>query len=137
MANQLFANLTNHTKNKMVATHSRHFLEGTKPCDEWTFASIFEMAVKVDSSPKFQADLKRNKHISRMSTVSAVDASFSGSSQDSNEMSTFSTGAISAPYTRSQYFDSHNQAFGKMNKEERDAYAQNLHYAKMPRSFLR
>ena len=125
MANQLFANLTNDIKNEMVATNSHHFIEGTKPSEEWTFASIFEMAVKIESSPKFQADLKRNKHIARISSVSAsaVDNSFSGSPQNFNEDVTFATGAISAPYTRSQYFEEHNKAFANMIKEEKSAYA--------------
>ena len=127
VANQFFASLHPDLKNVIIDKNAAYFQEGARPLLRWSFAEIFQMATSAEVSPKYIQDQKRNKVISRISTVGT---SISGVSQkDSQSSQDLYFGAIgdgSKLLTRNDYYMAHSNAYKGMNHSDRDKYHQGL-----------
>ena len=119
LAHLLFANLTDELKNDMNDVYASYFQNGQRSFQSWCYSDVFSMATKCESNPKFQAEKRQRKQITR--SISAVDFTDSGTSQntkDDNDQGTDHNGTIS----RNTYYDVHRKKYDSMSPSELKAY---------------
>ena len=83
LAHMMFANLTVELKNDMNETYASYFQNGQRSFQSWYYADVFSMATKCESSPKFQAEKRQRKQLTR--SISAVGFTNSGTSQNTKD----------------------------------------------------
>ena len=123
IANQFFATLTTDLKTAIVDHYADCFQDGARPTSQWDYATIFDMAMRIDTSPKYQQDLKRAKQIARFSSIQNC---YSEPTQLENQQPHgFQIGAIGAGarmFTRAEYYNAHTLAFDGMNQTQRESF---------------
>ena len=123
IANQFFATLTTDLKTAIADHYPDYFQNGARPTSQWDYATIYDMAVRIDTSPKYQQDLKRAKQIARFSSIQNC---YSEPTQLENQQPRgFQIGAIGAGarmFTLAEYYNVHTLAFDGMSLPQRDSF---------------
>ena len=120
LAHMMFANLTDELKNDMNEVYVSYFQNGQRSFQSWCYSNVFSMATKCESNPKFQAEKRQQKQITR--SISAVDFTNSGTSQNAKDDNDQGTDDHNGTISRNAYYDVHRKKYDSMFQSELKAY---------------